>query len=105
MGEVPAKTDLKQKRCETNGRHHHQGQRTHKRAMAGINDDQGESEQQEAGSEDGPAARRGTWGRVRRVVRQGIPPQVNMPKRTVSNAALLTDLLVQLTPRQLLRRF
>jgi hypothetical protein len=63
--QVFAKAKLQQKRGESDGRHHHQRQRTGKGASAGIDHHQRQREQEQPRREDGPAAwwwRRGRLG-------------------------------------------
>jgi hypothetical protein len=53
---ISAQTQLRQQSGESDGGHDDQGERTGKRRAAGVDDDQSEREQEEAGGQNAPAA-------------------------------------------------
>ena len=73
---VLAKPKLEQESGESNGGHNHESERAGKRRTAGVDHDQSEREQEQAGGDDAPPPRFRFWSRVGSGVRQGVPFQV-----------------------------
>ena len=81
VGEIAAKPDLKQQGGESNGGDGDQSNRAVEGVRSGVDDDQSEGEEEEAGSDHGPSPCDfgvGVGARLRRRGRQATSGQVSM---------------------------
>lgn len=72
---VSAEAELEEEGGEADGGYDDQGEGTVEGAVAGVDDDQGEGEEEQGRGEDGPAAWWGRRGRLGSGVWQGVPLQ------------------------------
>ncbi len=97
--EVGAQAELQKQRGEADGRDYDESERAKKRVTGGVDHDKSESQQKEAGSDNGPAAGLGIGSLVGRGVGQEFRPKLYRAGGRFSNVGGRGEPPIGLSPR------